>query len=65
MAVTSNRSLFRQIGKLKPSMLSKKSIAVFKMLYKRFMALADGGRTHKHKVSSYCNPSAYAPSVNK
>ena len=32
-------------------MLSKKPIAVFKMLYKRFMASADGGHTHTKYVT--------------
>ena len=40
-------------------MLSKKPIAVFKMPYKRFMALADGGDTNTHTMTH-----THAPIVN-
>ena len=37
---------------------SKKPIAIFKMLYKHFMVLADRGQTHTQ--NNYSNPLAYA-----
>ena len=44
----------------KSSTHSKKPIGRFKMLYKRFMALADREHTDTHTQSKYYNPPAHA-----